>query len=254
MELCAPFLGGSIFLRAFIDPRLAHTRLLTFAPMNSGKMNQTAIRLIFWSLAGLVGFYAAAWIGRTLGTFILLYWQMFLIVWVLFIVAIVYLSRDPDPIEPNDINALVAPAHGTVDVIDEQTEVEFVNAPCQRVSIRTSIIDVQVQYAPTAVRVACIAHSKPIRLGGNSPLEMLLLGLEPIMHPQQKLALRMVGSAWGRQIVPWVAAGDVPARSARLGMMRLGNRVDIFLPRTARLTVHVGDKVVGGQSVLARWE
>jgi phosphatidylserine decarboxylase len=37
-------------------------------------------------------------------------------------------------------------------------------------------------------------------------------------------------------------------------MMRLGTRVDIFLPRTAKVAVHVGDKVAGGQSVLARWE
>jgi len=217
-------------------------------------MNQAAIRIILWSVAGLVGFYAAAWIGREVGALILFYWQMFLVVWVLFIVVITYLSRDPDPVEPSDINALVAPAHGTVDVIDEQTESEFVNAPCQRVSIRISIMDVQVQYAPTAARVNYSAHSRPIRLGGNSPLEMLLLGLEPILKPQEKLALRMVGSAWGRQIVPWVAAGDVPARSTRLGMMRLGTRVDIFLPHSAKLAVHVGDKLVGGQSVLARWE
>ncbi len=222
--------------------------------MNSGKMNQAAIRVILWSLLGLAGFYAAAWVGSVLGRFVLFYWQMFLVVWVLFLVAIVYLSRDPDPIEPSDPNALVAPAHGLVDVIDEQTEVEFVNAPCQRVSIRMSIFDVQLQYAPTAARVAYFTHSKPIKLGGNSPLEMLLLGLEPIMRPQDKLALRFVGSAWGRQIVPWVAAGDVPSRSARLGMMRLGNRVDIFLPMSAKLVVNLGDKVVGGQSVLARWE
>lgn len=239
---------------ARLHPRLAPARLLTFAAMNAGKMNHVAIRTILWSLVGLAGFYAAAWIGSTLGRFILYYWQMFLVVWVLFIVAVVYLSRDPDPVEPADPNAIVAPAHGTVDVIDDQLEAEFVNAPCQRVSIRTSIVDVQLQYAPTAARVMYFAHAKPIKLGGNSPLEMLLVGLEPLMRPQDKFSLRLVGSAWGRQIVPWVAAGDVPARSARIGMMRLGNRVDIFLPKSAKLAVHVGDKVVGGQSVLARWE
>jgi hypothetical protein len=146
----------------------------------------------------------AAWIGREVGAFVLFYWQMFLVVWVLFLVAIVYFSRDPDPVEPNDLNALVSPAHGTVDVIDEQTESDFVQAPCQRVSIRTSVFDVQVQYAPTAARVSYLCHAKPLRLGGNSPVEMLLLGLEPVLRPQDKVALRMIGSTWGRQIVPWV--------------------------------------------------
>lgn len=217
-------------------------------------MNQGAIRLILWSLAGLAGFYLAAWIGREVGSFVLFYWQMFLVLWVLFLLAIVYLSRDPDPIEPGDPHAVVAPAHGTVDVIDEQVETEFVNAPCQRVSIRMSIWDVQVQYAPVAARVSHLAHAKPMRLGGHSPLEMLLLGLESTLKPGEKLLLRCVGSTWGRQIVPWVTAGEALPRSTRIGMMRLGQRVDLFLPRAAKLLVRVGDQVVGGQSVVARWD
>jgi phosphatidylserine decarboxylase len=222
--------------------------------MNSGKMNAAAVRLILWSLAAWVGLFAAAWIGRELGTFILFYWKIFAALWGLVLVAVVYLSRDPNPIEPSDINALVSPAHGTVDVIDEQAENDFVKATCQRVSIRVSIWDVHVQYAPVAARVAYIEHHRPLRSGGNSPVETLLLGLEPVTRQHDRIALRLAGGSWGTRIVPWVVTEEVVPRSARLGMMRLGPRVDIFLPRAAKLAVKTGDTVVGGQSVLAKWE
>ena len=222
--------------------------------MNSGKMNAAAVRLILWSFAVLLGLFAAAWIGTVLGALILFYWKIFAVLWALFIVAILYLSRDPDPVEPSDINALVSPAHGVVDVIDEQAENDFVKATCQRVSIRVSLWDVHVQYAPVAARIAHLQHERPFRGGGNSHVETLLVGLEPVTRLQDKIALRFVGGTWGRHIVPWVTADEVVPRSARLGMMRVGPRLDIFLPRTAKLAVKTGDTVVGGQSVLAKWE
>lgn len=212
------------------------------------------MRLIIWSLAAFLGLMAAAWIGSVLGAVILFYWKVFAAIWGVTLVAILYLSRDPEPIEPSDVNVLVSPAHGTVDVIDEQAENDFVKATCQRVSICVSIWDVHVQYAPVAARVVHLEHHRPMRSGGNSPVETLLVGLEPVTRAQDKIALRLIGGTWGTRIVPWIVADEVVPRSARFGMMRLGPRVDIFLPRTAKLAVKTGDTVVGGQSVLAKWE
>jgi len=222
--------------------------------MNSGKANQAAVRIILWSAAALLAFYALAWIGYVLGNFILFYWKFFAVVWALFIVALLYLSRDPDPIEPSDPNAIVAPAHGTVDVIDEQVESEFVQEACQRISIRVSWLDIHVQYAPVSARVAYFEHHLPIRSGGSAIVETLTAGLEPVMRPQEKIVVRLVGGTWGRRIVPWIKANQVPARSTRIGLMRLGSRVDLFLPRTAKLAVALGDKLAGGQSVVAKFQ
>ena len=47
---------------------------------------------------------------------------------------------------------------------------------------------------------------------------------------------------------------DIPQRSQRIGMMRLGARADVFLPPGAKLMVQPGEKVIGGQSVLAKFE
>src|SRR5436190_62880 len=111
--------------------------------MNSGKANKAAIRLILWSVAVLAGLFVAAWIGSELGDFIIAHPSPFIAVWAAFLVAVLYLSRDPDPVEPSDLNAIVSPAHGKVDVIEETGEIDFMKGTCRRVSIRVSLLDVQ---------------------------------------------------------------------------------------------------------------
>lgn len=212
------------------------------------------MRVILWSLAGLVALFAAAWVGQVLGGIILAFWPAFVAMWLLVALAVLYLVRDPDPIAPGDANSIVAPAHGTVDVIDEQAENEFMKGKCQRVSIRISPLDVQVQYAPVTARVAHFEFQRPIQDGGSAMLETLVVGFEPVLRPQAGITVRLIGGAWGRRIVPWIAANDIPQRSQRLGMMRLGARADVFLPPSAKLAVGVGEKMIGGQSVLARFE
>src|SRR5260370_957564 len=80
-------------------------------PMNSGNANKAAIRLILWATAGMIGLFAAAYVGYYLGSFIKDHPAVLLAPWALFLVAVLFLFRDPDPIEPSDPNAIVSPAH-----------------------------------------------------------------------------------------------------------------------------------------------
>ena len=223
--------------------------------MNSGQANSIAIRLILWSLALLAGLFVAAWVGQVLGGFILAYHKIFIALWAVFLIAILYLSRDPDPLEPSDLNAVVAPAHGTVDVIEPATEAEFIKGACQRVSIRVALTDVQVQYAPLTGTVAFFQHQRPLKDGGGAGAasENLFIGLDAIGRAGVKVGLRLIGGTWGRRILPWVRSNDLVTRSVRLGMMRPGSRVDLYLPPDLKLVVKVGDEVAGGQSVVAKF-
>src|SRR5688572_4741480 len=126
--------------------------------MNSGNANQAAIRLLLWSIAALVGFFVAAWIGHRVGGLILSFFKVFIALWAVFLIAVLYLFRDPDPIQPSDLSAIVSPAHGKVDVIEETVESEFMKGACKRVSITVSLWNVQVQYAPVAGTVAHYAY------------------------------------------------------------------------------------------------
>jgi phosphatidylserine decarboxylase len=222
--------------------------------MNSGHANKAAIRLLLWSVAALLGFFAAAWIGYHLGGIILAFHKMFIVLWALFVVAVLYFFRDPDPIEPADINAIVSPAHGKVDVIDERVESEFMKGACRRISIGVSLLNVQVQYAPAAGTVAHLAHQAPAKRGETEQPESLLLGLDVVGRPDTKFVVQWFAGNWGKRIVPWVKLNGVVLRSARLGMMRPGRRVDLYLPGTIKLHVNPGDELIGGQTVVARFE
>ncbi len=135
--------------------------------MNSGKANKAAIRLILWSLAALVGLFVAAWVGYHFGGFILAHPTVLLAPWAIFIIAVLYLSRDPDPVDPSDLNAIVSPAHGKVDVIEDSVESEFMKGACKRISIRVSLLDVQIQNAPVAGTVAHFDYRRAMKDGGD---------------------------------------------------------------------------------------
>jgi phosphatidylserine decarboxylase len=221
--------------------------------MNSGHANQATIRLALWSLAALVGLFVAAWAGRELGGFVLTYHKIFIAVWGALLVVIVYLSRDPDPAEPSDLNAIVSPAHGRVEVIEDATENEFVQGACKRIAIRVALTDVQMQYAPLTATVACFEHRRAIKEGGVAGTENLLIGFDAIGRASEKIAVRLIGGAWGKRILPWVKLNDVVSRSARISMMRPASRVELFLPTQVKLLVNVGDELAGGQSVVAKF-
>lgn len=220
--------------------------------MNSGKANRAAVRLILWSAAVLAGIFLAAWAGKELGGFILAYPGFLVGFWCVFLAGVLYLSRDPDPVEPADLSAIVSPAHGKVDVIEESGEIEFMKGACRRVSIRVSLSDVQVQYAPVAGTIAQLVH-QPARERG-APVENLFAGFEVLGRTGARVAVRLLAGTWGKRILPWIAANDVVSRSVRIAMMRPASRVDLFLPSEVKLHVNIGDEVTGGQSVVAKFE
>ena len=63
----------------------------------------------------------------------------------------------------------------------------------------------------------------------------------------------MISGIWVRRIVPWIARGQRVVRGERIGLIRFGSRVDVFLPVQAQITVKPGDRVRGGETILARF-
>ena len=229
---------------------------------HSGKAQQAAQELIvraFVLLLGILILLLAGTVTRLFGSAVGAMFIGLAVLWFLFVLFTHYFFRDPDPRVPVDAGALVSPAHGKVDVIDETAEPEFMGGPCRRISIFLSVLDVHVQYAPMDGRVAILKH-KPgqylnaLRTDCASVNENVLLGFAPTGRPNDKVGVRLVAGVIARRIVPWAAAGDEVTRGERISLIQFGSRVEVYLPRSAKIKVRLGDKVVGGETVIAAFE
>lgn len=181
------------------------------------------------------------------------------VVWVLFAGFVLNFFRDPGPVVPGDPDVVVAPAHGKVDVIEEVEEPEFVGGRCQRVSIFLSVFDVHIQYAPLAGRVVKLRHKagrfvNALRPDASLCNENVLVQFAPADRPDDPVVVRLIAGLIARRILPWIAVGDTVARGERISLIQFGSRVDLYLPGRWKVGVRLGDRVRGGETILARRE
>jgi phosphatidylserine decarboxylase len=224
---------------------------------HSGKASLTALRIIGLSGVALLALFAAAFLGKVIGTFVLDYLMWVLIsLWVLLAVFTACFFRDPDPMVPILPNLAVSPGHGKVDVIDTTTETEFMGGECQRVSIFLSVFDVHVQNAPVTGRVAYFKQTPGQYLNAMKTEsaqfnENVLIGFDSSDPRGEKIGVRLIAGLIARRIVPWVAENDAVQRGERISLIQFGSRVDVYLPKRAKIKVKLGDKVSGGETVIA---
>jgi phosphatidylserine decarboxylase len=226
------------------------------AMKHQGKATQAALKLIFWTLVALLAVTAIGILGAVVGTLVAASAGFLFCVWVVFALFCLWFFRDPNPNVPLGANVLVAPAHGKVDVIDEATEPEFVGGACKRISIFLSVIEVHVQKAPVAGRVAYVKHTageflSALKSESAARNENILVGFESSEKPGERIAVRLIAGVLARRIIPWIAQGDEVARGERISLIQFGSRVDLYLPPSVQVQVKLGDKVRGGETIIA---
>ena len=227
---------------------------------HSGKAVLAGLKLAGLSAAAVLALLAAAFLGMVIGAFVLHYLTWVLIsLWALFTGFTLYFFRDPDPLTPTGKDLVIAPGHGKVDVIDTTTEPEFMGGECRRVSIFLSVLDVHVQNAPVTGRVGFFRHTpgqylNAMRTDSAKFNENVLIGLDASEPPGEKIGVRLIAGLIARRIVPWVAQNDAVQRGERISLIQFGSRVDVYLPLRAKIRVQLGDKVKGGETVIASFD
>jgi len=169
--------------------------------------------------------------------------------------AIAGFFRDPDRETPAGASLVVSPADGKVVASVRVPMGRLLGRESQQVSIFMSPLDVHVNRAPIGGRVEELEY----RAGhffaayrGKASDENEQNALR-IAHPGgTEVAMVQIAGFVARRIVCHVKRGDVLARGQRLGMIMFGSRVDLVLPRDAELEVQPGDRVRGGETVVAR--
>jgi phosphatidylserine decarboxylase len=227
---------------------------------HSGKAVLSAFRLIGLSAAAVIVLLAATFLSKVIGEFVLDYLAWVLIsLCALFTAFTLYFFRDPDPMVPTGPNLVVSPGHGKVDVIDTAVEPDFIGGECRRVSIFLSVFDVHVQNAPVTGRVALFKHTpgqylNAMKTDSAKFNENVLIGLDAGEPPGEKIGVRLIAGLIARRIVPWVAQNDDLQRGDRISLIQFGSRVDVYMPLRAKIRVKLGDKVKGGETVIASFD
>ena len=218
-----------------------------------------ALKMTGWSAAAVIALLVLAFLGTLIGKLILDGAVVLAGIWALFALFTFYFFRDPDPMVPTGANLVIAPGHGKVDAVDTTTEPDFMGGECQRISIFLSVIDIHVQNAPVTARVAYFKHTSGQYLNALNAdsakfNENVLIGLESVEPPGEKIGVRLIAGLIARRIVPWVAQNEIVQRGERISLIQFGSRVDVYLPMRAKIRVELGDKVVGGETVIASFD
>jgi phosphatidylserine decarboxylase len=165
---------------------------------------------------------------------------------------VLYFFRDPNRRIPGEPGVVVSPADGhVVEIADEENE----GRAGRRISIFLSIWDVHVQRAPVAGKVERVEY-KPgrfyaaLRHRASGENEQNIIS---IATPRGTLVFKQIAGAIARRVLCWKREGESVALGERVGMIRFGSRVDIWLPLEANITVKRGQMVKGGSSILAKW-
>ena len=175
---------------------------------------------------------------------------------------VVYFFRDPERRIPPDPDIVASPADGTVmsvaevggEAFGEAVGEAFMDGPATRVTIFLSIFNVHVQRAPLAGRVDAYAYRPGRYLAAwreeaGSENEQASLGL---MTAEGPVVVRQVAGLVARRIVTYPREGDSVPKGERIGLIRFGSRVDLFVPAGWEVLVGAGDKVRGGETPVAR--
>lgn len=163
-----------------------------------------------------------------------------------------YFFRDPEREIPVDPSAIVSPADGhVVEIVDEPLE----GQRGRRISIFLSIWDVHIQRAPMAGRIISVIY-KPgkfyaaLRKAASEKNEQNVI---TIQTPAGTLVFKQIAGAIARRVLCWKRVDDQVILGERVGMIRFGSRVDVWLPEAAEILVRRGQRVWGGASILAKW-
>jgi len=163
-----------------------------------------------------------------------------------------YFFRDPERPIPSDASLVVSPADGhVVEIVDEELD----SLTGHRISIFLAVWDVHVQRAPVAGCIARVEY-RPGKFMGAFRSKASQLNEQNVIYMDTahgRVVFKQIAGAVARRVLFWKQEGTKVALGERVGMIRFGSRVDIWLPMEAVISVKHGQMVKGGESVLAKW-
>ena len=169
-----------------------------------------------------------------------------------------YFFRDPDRVIPKEAiensSYVVAPADGKVMNVIEVLESDYIKSNTKRISIFLSPLDVHVNRSPVSGRIEFIDYQPGKFLAAydhaaSDKNEQSKIGVKTDYGP---VLFKQIVGALARRVVYDVIVGNEIKVGDKFGMMKFGSRMDIFLPLDTDIYCKVGDKIVAGETIIAK--
>lgn len=205
------------------------------------------IPFVLMALALAVAGYTAALMRRSWPLWLTSFALTVLVIWV------AYFFRDPERSGPRGDQLVISPADGRVIDVREVDEPTFINGRAIRISVFMNVFNVHVNRYPVSGRVAYLQYSPGRFLNAavekaSLENEQMSVGVQGVRH---KVLFRQIAGLVARRIVTYSRVGDDAAQGERMGLIRFGSRVDVFVPVGSTVKVQLGEKPVAGTTVLA---
>lgn len=212
-------------------------------------MNFAREGLLFIAIAAVIaaGGFAFAINRRSWGLWLAAFVLLLLALWV------AYFFRDPERTGERGPSLVVSPADGKLIMITEVDEPTFVQGRAIRLSIFMNVFNVHVNRYPVDGVVRHVHYNKGKFLNAaaeKSSLEneQMSVGIDNGRH---RILVRQIAGLIARRIVTYSKVGETVKQGDRMGIIRFGSRVDVFLPVNSTLRAKVGDITAAGVTILA---
>jgi phosphatidylserine decarboxylase len=205
------------------------------------------IPFILIAAALAAGGYAGALARRSWGLWLLAFVLTLLVLWV------AYFFRDPERTGERGERLVISPADGRVIDISEVDEPSFIKGRAIRISVFMNVFNVHVNRYPVSGNVAYVQYNEGKFLNAAADKaslenEQMSVGVQT---PKHKVLFRQIAGLIARRIVTYSQVGDTAAQGDRMGLIRFGSRVDVFVPVGSTVKVKLGQKPQAGTTVLA---
>jgi len=182
-------------------------------------------------------------------------WALWLLAVIVTVVAlwVAYFFRDPERVGERGASLVVGPADGRLIMLAEVDEPTFIHGPAIRMSIFMNVFNVHVNRYPIDGTVRYVHYNKGRFLNAAAEkssveTEQMSVGLE---SGNNRVLVRQIAGLIARRIVTYSRVGEAVHQGDRMGMIRFGSRVDVFVPANARILAKAGDLTTAGTTVLA---
>ena len=223
-------------------------------------MNFAREGLLFIAIAALVaaGAFALAVSRRSWGLWLAAFALLLLALWV------AYFFRDPERVGERGSSLIVAPADGKLIMITEVDEPAFIKGRAIRLSIFMNVFNVHVNRYPVDGGVTYIHYNKGKFFNASAEKsslenEQMSVGIETLppdsartarVGTSHRVLVRQIAGLIARRIVTYSKLGDRVKQGERMGIIRFGSRVDLFLPVGSTVRAKLGDSTTAGTTVL----